>query len=96
MSLAAFRKTEPHDDLAKLANEHMKHDLEPSDRDALLKATTRVTTSTTVGTLVGLGLGLYAAIKLRKIRTEMFAAFRAAEKPSYVVFANGRQGKFTG
>ncbi|KAI3327758.1 hypothetical protein HD806DRAFT_531097 [Xylariaceae sp. AK1471] len=91
MSLAAFRKTEQQDELAQLAKEHLKHDLEPSDREVLLKATKRVTTSATVGTLIGLGLGIYAAIRLKRIRTEMFAAFRAGEKPSYVVFANGRQ-----
>lgn len=93
MSLAAFRKSEPHDDLAQLAKEHMKHDLEPSDRDALIKATTRVTTSVTVGTLVGLGLGVYTAIRLRQVRANMFSAFRTKEKPQFVVFANGRQGE---
>ncbi|KAI0518265.1 hypothetical protein F5B22DRAFT_645030 [Xylaria bambusicola] len=91
MSLAAFRKQAHHDELTKLANEHINTDLEQSDREALMKATTRIATSTTVGSLVGLGLGLYAAIRLRKVRTDMFAAFRAAEKPSSVVFANGRQ-----
>jgi hypothetical protein len=93
MALAFFRTSEQQDDLANIAKEHMKHDLEPGDRDTLIKATRRVTTSTTVGSLVGLGLGLYAAIRLRKVRTEMFNAFRAGEKPAYVVFANGRQGK---
>ncbi|KAI0856340.1 hypothetical protein F4860DRAFT_518962 [Xylaria cubensis] len=91
MSLAAFRKFEQHEELKRLANQHFQSDLEPSDRNALRKATTRIATSTTVGSLVGLGLGLYAAIRLRKVRTEMFAAFRAAEKPSFVVFPNGRQ-----
>ncbi|KAI0974740.1 hypothetical protein F4678DRAFT_349067 [Xylaria arbuscula] len=91
MSLAAFRKSQHHDDLTKLANEHIQSDLEPSDRTALIKATTRVATATTVGSLIGLGLGLYASIRLRKIRTDMFAAFRAGEKPTSVIFANGRQ-----
>ncbi|KAI0541324.1 hypothetical protein GGR58DRAFT_456689 [Xylaria digitata] len=91
MPFAAFRKSEQHDELTKLANEHLQSDLEPSDRDALLKATTRVATATTVGSLIGLGLGLYASIRLRSVRADMFAAFRAAEKPSSVVFANGRQ-----
>jgi len=93
MALAAFRTSEQQNDLTNIAKEHMKHDLEPSDRDVLVKATRRVTTATTVGSLVGLGLGLYAAIRLRKVRMEMFAAFRAAEKPAFVVFPNGRQGK---
>ncbi|KAI8630683.1 hypothetical protein F5Y19DRAFT_426056 [Xylariaceae sp. FL1651] len=91
MSLAAFRKSEQQDELAKLAEEHLKNDLEPSDREALVKATSRVTTSTTVGTLVGLGLGVYAAIRLRKIRADMFNAFRAAEKPTHVIFSDGRK-----
>ncbi|KAI0392550.1 hypothetical protein F5Y17DRAFT_436093 [Xylariaceae sp. FL0594] len=91
MALAAFRTSDQYNDLTNIANEHMKHDLEPSDRETLLRATRRATTAATVGSLVGLGLGLYSAIRLRKVRTEMFAAFRASEKPSYVVFPNGRQ-----
>ncbi|KAI1809756.1 hypothetical protein GGS20DRAFT_590291 [Poronia punctata] len=91
MSLAAFRSSEQHNDLANLAKEHMKHDLDASDRDALVRATRKATTYTTVGSLIGVGLGLYAAIRLRKVRSEMFAAFRAKEKPSFVVFPNGRQ-----
>ncbi len=93
MSLAVFRKSEQQDELTKLASEHIRSDLEPSDRTALRKATARVATATTVGSLVGLGLGVYASIRLRKVRTDVFAAFRAAEKPSSVLFANGRQGK---
>lgn len=93
MPLAAFQKSEQHDELTRLANQHIQSDLEPSDRDALRKATKRVATSTVVGSLVGLGLGLYASIRLRRVRTEMFAAFRASEKPSSVLFANGREGK---
>ncbi|KAI1293320.1 hypothetical protein F5Y03DRAFT_331592 [Xylaria venustula] len=91
MSLAAFRKSPHHDELTKLANEHIQSDLKPSDREALIKATKRVATATTVGSLIGLGLGLYASIRLRKVRTDMFAAFRATEKPTSVIFANGRQ-----
>ncbi|KAI0014621.1 hypothetical protein F4780DRAFT_774090 [Xylariomycetidae sp. FL0641] len=88
MSLAAFRKSE-HDDLVKLAEEHLKHDLNQSDRDALTKASSRVTMPTAVGTIIGLGLGVYAAVRLRRLRAEMFGAFRAAEKPTHVIFANG-------
>lgn len=93
MPLAAFRRSPQHDELTKLANEHINADLTQSDREALVKATKSVATHTTVGSLVGLGLGLYAAIRLRRVRTEMFAAFRATEKPTSVIFANGRQGK---
>ncbi|KAJ1338105.1 E3 ubiquitin-protein ligase listerin [Microdochium nivale] len=91
MSIAAFRSSPQHQDYGKLAEEHMKHDLEQSDRDALVKASRRVGLPTTVGTLVGLGLGLYAAVRLRKVRANMFNAFRAAEKPNHVLFANGRK-----
>jgi len=91
MSFAALRSSPQREDYQKLAEEHMKHDLEPSDRDALVKASKRVVLPSTVGTLVGLGLGVYAAVRLRKVRANMFNAFRASEKPTHVVFANGRQ-----
>ncbi|KAI1412332.1 hypothetical protein F5Y13DRAFT_163390 [Hypoxylon sp. FL1857] len=91
MSFAAFRKSEQHADLGKLAEEHMKHDLTQEDRDALVKASTRVSTRAIIGTLAGLGLGLYAAFRLRRVRADMFNAFRAAEKPTHVLFADGRK-----
>ncbi|KAI1139885.1 hypothetical protein F5Y05DRAFT_335002 [Hypoxylon sp. FL0543] len=91
MSFAAFRKSEQHADLAKLAEEHMKHDLTQEDRDALVRASTRVTTRAVIGTLAGLGLGIYAAFRLRRVRADMFNAFRAAEKPTHVLFADGRK-----
>ncbi|KAI2611660.1 uncharacterized protein GGS25DRAFT_519972 [Hypoxylon fragiforme] len=91
MSFAAFRKSEPHIDLGKLAEEHMKHDLTQDDRDALIKASSRVTVPAVIGTIAGLGLGIYAAFRLRRIRTDLFGAFRATEKPTHVVFADGRR-----
>ncbi|OTA53347.1 hypothetical protein K449DRAFT_390463 [Hypoxylon sp. EC38] len=91
MSFAAFRKSERHTDLAKLAEEHMKNDLTQEDRDALVKASTRVSTRAIIGTLAGLGLGIYAAFRLRRVRADMFNAFRAAEKPTHVLFADGRK-----
>ncbi|OTA99229.1 hypothetical protein M426DRAFT_325323 [Hypoxylon sp. CI-4A] len=91
MSFAALRKSEPHSDLGKLAEEHMKHDLTEEDRDALVKASTRVSIPTLVGTIAGVGLGLYAAFRLRRVRADMFNAFRATEKPTHVLFANGRK-----
>ncbi|KAJ2984802.1 hypothetical protein NUW58_g5870 [Xylaria curta] len=91
MPLAAFRKSEQQEELKKLANKHIESDLEPSDREAIRKATMSVANATTVGSLIGVGLGLYAAIRLRRMRTEMFMAFRAAEKPSFVIFPDGRQ-----
>ncbi|KAH7040582.1 uncharacterized protein B0I36DRAFT_233498 [Microdochium trichocladiopsis] len=90
MSIAAFRPSPKHDEYRKLAAEHMEHDLEPTDRNALVKASKRVGLTTTIGTVVGLGLGVYAAYRLRKVRLSMFNALRAAEKPTHVVFADGR------
>jgi hypothetical protein len=91
-SLAAFRKSR-RDDLTKLAEEHLKHDLQQSDRDVLRAAAARVTTHATIGSLLGLGLGVFMAYRLRSARTAMFNAFRAQEKPTMVQFANGRTGK---
>ncbi|KAI1388537.1 uncharacterized protein F4822DRAFT_403121 [Hypoxylon trugodes] len=91
MSFAAFRKSEQHTDLSKLAEEHMKHDLTEEDRNAIFKASSKITTRAVIGTLAGLGSGLYAAFRLRRIRADMFNAFRATEKPSHVIFADGRK-----
>ncbi|KAI1498078.1 hypothetical protein F5X99DRAFT_412453 [Biscogniauxia marginata] len=91
MSFAAFRRSERQEELNRLAEQHLQHDLESSDRDVLVKASNRITRPTTVGTLVGLGLGVYAAIKLRRVRADVFRAFRTAEKPTHMVFSDGRQ-----
>ncbi|KAH9907812.1 hypothetical protein F4778DRAFT_448199 [Xylariomycetidae sp. FL2044] len=91
MSFAALRRSEAHDELGRLAEEHMKHDLPPQDRDALVKASKRITVPAALGSLIGLGLGCYAAFRLRKVRAQMFDAFRAKEKPTHVIFANGKQ-----
>lgn len=90
-SLAAFRK-QRRDELAKLAEQHLQHDLQPSDRDALLNAASRVSTWTLVGSVVGIGLGVYLAFRLRSTRKSIFEAFKAQEKPVSVVFADGRTG----
>ncbi|KAI0399210.1 hypothetical protein F4802DRAFT_611055 [Xylaria palmicola] len=91
MPLAIFRTSQQQEELTKLASKHIQSDLEPSDHEALRKATRRIATSTTVASLIGLGLGIYAAIRLRKMRTDMFAAFRTADKPTHVLFENGRK-----
>ncbi|KAJ5454645.1 uncharacterized protein N7458_005601 [Penicillium daleae] len=78
------------DELAKLADQHMQHDLQADDRDALKSAASTVSLWTTVGSAVGLGLGLYAAIRLRSTRKAFFAAIRAQERPTKVIFADGR------
>lgn len=81
-------------ELARLAEEHLQHDLRAEDRDALTTATQKVAWWTTIGSAVGLGLGLYAAFRLRSSRKAFFEVFRAREKPTHVVFAGGRSGRF--
>jgi hypothetical protein len=45
-----------------------------------------------IASLAGLGLGVYFAARLRKMRLAYFNAFRAMEKPVEVRFADGRTG----
>ncbi|KAJ9149780.1 hypothetical protein NKR23_g4118 [Pleurostoma richardsiae] len=90
MSFAAFRKSPEYDELNKLAEEHYQHDLDDGDREVLKKAVKKISTPAVIGSLVGLGLGVYVAFRLRKVRMDVFNAFRAAEKPTQVLFANGR------
>ncbi|KAL8913356.1 MAG: hypothetical protein Q9171_001833 [Xanthocarpia ochracea] len=93
-SLALLRKNAGQD-IAALAEEHFKHDLQDSDRDALRSAANKIRTHVTIGSLVGLGLGAFLAFRLRRTRMQMFDAFRANEKPTHVKFADGREGMFT-
>lgn len=90
-SLAILRKSLG-DDIAKLAEEHYKHDLQDTDRDTLMKAVRTRGTHVVVGSLLGLGLGLFLSFRLRSSRVQMFNAFRATEKPTHVKFASGREG----
>ncbi|OJK01750.1 hypothetical protein ASPACDRAFT_77429 [Aspergillus aculeatus ATCC 16872] len=78
------------DELTRLADQHLQHDLSASDRDALQSAARTVSLWTTVGSAVGMGLGLYTAFRLRSSRRAFFEAFRAQQKPTKVVFADGR------
>ncbi|KAH8769725.1 hypothetical protein BGZ57DRAFT_443641 [Hyaloscypha finlandica] len=89
-SFALSRKNASQE-LAQLAEEHMKHDLQQSDRDALNNASKRFGSYTAIGSLVGLGLGALLALRVRRARTEYFKAFRAIEKPTHVKFADGRE-----
>ncbi|KAH9876309.1 hypothetical protein J1614_004188 [Plenodomus biglobosus] len=88
-SLAAFRDRRSKD-LRQLAEEHLQHDLNQSDRDLLKSAGGKVSMHTGIASGIGLGLGLYAAIRLRTMRMAYFRAFRAMEKPVEVRFADGR------
>ncbi|KAM0797614.1 hypothetical protein BDR22DRAFT_862305 [Usnea florida] len=89
-AFAALRKNAG-EDISKLAEEHYKHDLQESDRDTLTNAAGKVGTHATVGSLLGLGLGLFLAFRIRSRRVQMFNAFRTAEKPTHVKFADGRE-----
>jgi len=89
-AFAALRKTQG-EELAKLAEEHFKHDLREEDRDLLKNAATRASTHALIGSLAGLALGGYLAFRLRANRNAMYQAFRAAEKPTHVRFASGRE-----
>ena len=91
-AFAALRKNAG-EDISKLAEEHFKHDLQESDRDTLLTAGGKVGTHATVGSLLGLSLGLFLAFRTRSRRVQMFNAFRTAEKPTHVKFADGREGE---
>lgn len=94
MPFAIFRKSPQHEDLGKLAEDHIEHDLNQDYRDALIKAAGSISIPTVLGTVIGLGLGVYAAFRLRRVRADMFNAFRATEKPTHVLFANGRKGLY--
>jgi len=89
-SLAMFRKSLG-PDLAKLAEQHMQHDLRQSDRDALNNAASTVGMHTTVGSVIGVGLGIFLAYRIRSSRAAMFKTFKTAEQPTAVRFASGRE-----
>ncbi|ORY10890.1 hypothetical protein BCR34DRAFT_625076 [Clohesyomyces aquaticus] len=88
-SLAAFRNNRGNE-LRRLAEEHLQHELNESDRDILKSAASKVSTHATIGSLLGLSLGVYCAVRLRTMRVAYFRAFRAMEKPVEVRFADGR------
>lgn len=90
LSSLAISRQNASKELAALAEQHIQHDLQPSDRDALKSAASKFSTFTTVGSIVGLGLGLALAVRVRRIRKSTFAAFRATERPTHVQFADGR------
>ncbi|KAJ5306726.1 hypothetical protein PENANT_c003G03788 [Penicillium antarcticum] len=88
-ALAILRQNRS-DELARLADDHIQHDLQPNDRDKLKAAAASVSLWTTVGSAVGVSLGLLAAIRLRSTRKAFFSAIRAQERPTKVVFEDGR------
>ena len=89
-SFAALRRSQG-DELAKLAEEHFKHDLQDQDKEQLKKAAAKFSTHALVGSVIGIGLGAFLAFRVRTARTKMFQAFKATERPTHVKFANGRE-----
>ncbi|KAI9865074.1 MAG: hypothetical protein M1813_002392 [Trichoglossum hirsutum] len=89
-SIAAFRQGLS-TDLQKLADQHLQHDLQQSDRDTLKSAASRLSTHVSVGSIVGLGLGFVLAWRFRSQRVRFFNAFRASQRPTHVKFADGRE-----
>ncbi|MCJ1406126.1 hypothetical protein MMC19_000191 [Ptychographa xylographoides] len=78
-------------DLKKLAEQHLKHDLNQADRDTLEAAASKFSTHIAVGSLIGLGLGIALAYRIRSQRVKIFDAFRTKQKPTHVKFADGRE-----
>jgi hypothetical protein len=68
------------------------YSLNQGDRDLLKSAGGKVSRHAGIASLAGLGLGIYAAFRLRAMRMAYFNAFRAMEKPVEVRFADGRTG----
>ncbi|KAL8637081.1 MAG: hypothetical protein Q9228_005609 [Teloschistes exilis] len=89
-SLALLRKNAG-EEISALAEDHLKHDLHPSDRDLLNSAASKIGIHVTIGSAVGLALGAFLAFRIRRTRTHMFNAFRAHERPTHVKFADGRE-----
>ncbi|KIW65425.1 hypothetical protein PV04_07687 [Phialophora macrospora] len=89
-AFAALRKTQG-EELAKLAEEHFKHDLREEDRDLVKSAASKASTHALIGSLAGLALGAFFAFRIRANRNAMYQAFRAVEKPTHIRFASGRE-----
>lgn len=89
-SLAIFRKSVG-PQFRDLLEEHYKHDLRPSDREALQQAAGTVSRHTTVGSLLGLGFGVFLAYRLRRTRTGLFNAIKEHPKPVALKYADGRE-----
>ncbi|KAF2722264.1 hypothetical protein K431DRAFT_338297 [Polychaeton citri CBS 116435] len=89
-ALAVARKNLGHE-LGDLAEQHLKHDLQQSDRDALVSAASKVSTHASVGSLLGVTFGIYLAYRLRSNRAAVFNAFKAnaGQKPVSVSLADG-------
>ena len=92
MAMFAIFRTNPTEDLAKIGEEHMQKDLQPSDRDRLRKAAGKVSTHATIGSLLGLGLGIAMAYRIRSNRVAVYNALKVVSRPTELIFANGARG----
>ncbi|EEH10295.1 conserved hypothetical protein [Histoplasma capsulatum G186AR] len=88
-SLAAFRGT-TRQELVYLGREHLKHNLQQSDRDTLNSAASKLATHTAVGSVVGIGLGIWLGLRVRRMRMNIFNTFKVMERPTHVQFVSGR------
>ncbi|WPG97592.1 Hypothetical protein R9X50_00037000 [Acrodontium crateriforme] len=89
-SLAFFRQALGQD-LSALAEQHYKHDLTQSDREALYSAGRTARLHTAIGSTLGLGLGLLLARRTRLTRRRLHTLFHTASQPTAVRFANGSE-----
>lgn len=57
----------------------------------LVSAAKKVQTHALIGSLLGISFGAFLALRLRANRNRIFQAIKAAEKPTHVRFASGRE-----
>ena len=88
----AIFRPHPNDDLARIGEAHLKHDLSADDRARLRSAASKVTNYTTIGSLLGLGLGAAVAYRIHANRVALYNAFKMVNRPIEVIFPNGRRG----
>lgn len=67
------------------------YSLRDEDRQRVRNAASKASTHALVGSLAGLALGGWLAFRLRANRKAMYQSFYAAEKPTHVKFAGGRE-----
>lgn len=61
------------------------------DRQVVRKAGSKASTHALIGSLAGIALGGFLAWKLRANRNAVYQAFRTADKPTHIKFADGRE-----
>ncbi|KAI7774027.1 hypothetical protein LA080_009450 [Diaporthe eres] len=90
MSLAAFRRHDQHDELAKLAASHFQHELTTEDRQVLAGAAKTINWHASFGSIVGVGVGCLLAYRVRALRRNWFNELRTSDKPKQVIFHSGK------